>query len=368
MNKENETKVTIEFVSKNLNVSDKDCNSAMTINHKKCSQCDKPFIEESWCKECDPFRMIEGWTSENHDIDEFIKNTIYDEALNYYGNYYPEFLEWVSFDRFEDIKKIGEGGFAKVYSATWIDGRAKYKRQDDEGWKKLDPEPMKVALKNLNGSQSMSAEYLNELQTHWNLNKSLKSSLKFYGMTKDPATKEFMMILQFAEKGNLKCFLSSNFSNFLWKDKIVYLCGLADDLNSLHKLGFFYRDLHSGNILQNISGGAFVSDFGLSGSPNEQKSSYRCMDANPDQRPAADELLDILAVWDGCTRRNENQEEEKIGYKRKQIKAMFEEADKEIPNISTSYEKNSDAIYTSRKIITIVKILKYLTWRFLIKR
>uniref|UniRef100_U9T1M7 Uncharacterized protein n=1 Tax=Rhizophagus irregularis (strain DAOM 181602 / DAOM 197198 / MUCL 43194) TaxID=747089 RepID=U9T1M7_RHIID len=72
------------------------------------------------------------------------------------------------------------------------------------------------------------------------------------------------------------------------------------------------------------------------------------MDANPDQRPAADELLDILAVWDGCTRRNENQEEEKIGYKRKQIKAMFEEADKEIPNISTSYEKNSDAIYTSR--------------------
>ncbi|POG59097.1 kinase-like domain-containing protein [Rhizophagus irregularis DAOM 181602=DAOM 197198] len=131
---------------------------------------------------------------------------------------------------------------------------------------------MKVALKNLNGSQSMSAEYLNELQTHWNLNKSLKSSLKFYGMTKDPATKEFMMILQFAEKGNLKCFLSSNFSNFLWKDKIVYLCGLADDLNSLHKLGFFYRDLHSGNILQNISGGAFVSDFGLSGSPNEQKS------------------------------------------------------------------------------------------------
>ncbi|CAB5361026.1 unnamed protein product [Rhizophagus irregularis] len=27
---------------------------------------------------------------------------------------------------------------------------------------------------------------------------------------------------------------------------------------------------------------------------------------------------------------------------------MFEKADKEIPNISTSYEKNPDAIYTSR--------------------
>jgi len=42
------------------------------------------------------------------------------------------------------------------------------------------------------------------------------------------------------------------------------------------------------------------------------------------------------------------QEEEKFGCKGKEIKAMFEEADKEIPNISTSYEKNPDAIYTSR--------------------
>ena len=39
---------------------------------------------------------------------------------------------------------------------------------------------------------------------------------------------------------------------------------------------------------------------------------------------------------------------EKFGYKGKDIKAMFEEADKEIPNISTSYEKNPDAIYSSK--------------------
>jgi len=28
----------------------------------------------------------------------------------------------VPFDRFIDIKPIGEGGFSKVYTATWIDG------------------------------------------------------------------------------------------------------------------------------------------------------------------------------------------------------------------------------------------------------
>ncbi|CAB5361037.1 unnamed protein product [Rhizophagus irregularis] len=73
------------------------------------------------------------------------------------------------------------------------------------------------------------------------------------------------------------------------------------------------------------------------------------MNANSNQRPTASELDDILSFWYFSSRGDkENQEEEKFGYKGKVIKAMFEEADKEIPNISISYEKNPDAIYTSR--------------------
>ena len=67
------------------------------------------------------------------------------------------------------------------------------------------------------------------------------------------------------------------------------------------------------------------------------------MNANPDQRQAASELHDILYFW-----RFGDGQEEKFGYKRKEVEAMFEEANKEIPNISTSYEKNPDAVYTSR--------------------
>ena len=159
MNKENETQVPIEPEFNNLNISDKDSNS-VNINHENCSYCNKPFTEELWCKECDPHYRIEGWTSGNHDIDKFIKDTIYD-AREFSRN--DRCLEWVPFDRFEDIKQIGVGGFAKVYSATWIDGKAKYDKLNDEGWKKRNPKPMKVALKRLNGSQNMSAEYLNEV-------------------------------------------------------------------------------------------------------------------------------------------------------------------------------------------------------------
>ncbi|GBC02776.1 hypothetical protein RclHR1_04810007 [Rhizophagus clarus] len=415
MKEEHDTQIQIESI---INVSDKDSNSVV-INHKKCyNKSRKP-----WCKECVPYCIIEGWTSENHDVDEFIKDTIHDAKLLYVGsNHCPFFLEWVPFDRFEDIKQIGVGGFAKVFSATWIDGQAKYKRQDDGSWKKLDPEPIKVALKRLNESQNMSAEYLNEIKTHWKLNKLYRNLLKFYGMTRDPETKEFVMITQFAEKGNLRSFLSNNFNNILWKDKLYLLYKLITDLNYLHKLSYFHKDFHSGNILL-IDDWSYISDFGLSGLSNKQKSNneicgvlpyiapevlkekpytlssdiysfgvimaelssgkppfhkrkhdftlaleicnglrpdfgkgtpeaykklaYGCMNAIPDQRPTAEELCNILEFWHECYD-EKYKKKERFGYKVKDIKSMFEEADKEISNISTSYEKNSDAIYTSR--------------------
>ena len=157
MNKGNETQVPLESEFSNLDISDENSNS-VNINHENCSYCNEPFTKELWCKKCDPRRMIEGWTSGNNDIDKFIKDTIYDER-----RYNYEFLEWVPFDRFEDINQIGVGGFAKVYSATWIDGKAEYDKQDDGSRKKREPKPKKVALKRLNESQNMSAEYLNEV-------------------------------------------------------------------------------------------------------------------------------------------------------------------------------------------------------------
>ena len=249
--------------------------------------------------------------------------------------------------------------------------------------------------------------------------------LKFYGITKDPETGEFMMIMELANKGNLRCILSKNFNNILWKDKIGHLCDLTLDLETLHHLGYSHKDFHSGNILQNDTLN-YLSDFGLSGPANEQKSdskiygvlpyiapevlngepytlssdiysfgiimvefssgrppfhdkkhdlrlaldicngsrpefgkgtpevykklAYRCMNANPDQRPTAGELSSTLYFWyHSINGKYYSYQEEKLyGYTVKEIETIFEEADKEIPNISTSYEKNSDAIYASR--------------------
>src|SRR5581483_8597465 len=238
---------------------------------------------------------------------------------------------------------------------------------------------------------------------------------------------EFMMIVQFAEQGNLRHFLLRNFKNILWEDKLLLLTNSLYDLKNLHKLEYFHKDFHSGNILQNEELTSYVSDFGLSGPSNEQKSdnkicgvlpymapevlngepytfssdiysfgvvmaelssgkppfhkrkhdtslaldicnglrpefgkgtpeiykklAHRCMNADPSQRPTANELHDIFRFWvDSIYHKYEEslQEKEKFGYKGKEILAIFKGADKEIPNISTSYKKDPDAIYTSR--------------------
>ncbi|CAB5321677.1 unnamed protein product [Rhizophagus irregularis] len=404
---------------------------SMNSNHENCY---KPKDKKLWCKECVPRCIIEEWTSENSDIDEFIKNTIYnakysDDDDDDYDDDYPLFLEWIPYDRFNDIKKIGEGGFAKVYSATWIDGKAIYTRNNGS-WKKGESEPIKVALKKLNGSQNMSDEYLNELKTHWGLYNSNTGSLNFHGITRDPNTKEFMMVMQYASQGNLRCVLSNNFNKILWEDKLLNLMNSAYDLKNLHELGYIHKDFHSGNILLNYEDNeniSYISDFGLSAGPsNKQKSdnkicgvlpyispevlntklytsssdiysfgvimtelssgvppfykrkhdiklaldicnglrpefgkgtpevyktlAYKCMNANPDQRPTASELYNILHFWHNSTYGN-CQDIKKFGYKGKEIKAIFEEADKEIPSISTSFEKNPGAIYISRPFI-----------------
>ena len=60
-------------------------------------------------------------------------------------------------DRFQDIKQIGEGGFANIFSATWLDGKPTgiYLKERFE--------PVTVALKKLKNSDKMEA-FINEVK------------------------------------------------------------------------------------------------------------------------------------------------------------------------------------------------------------
>src|SRR5687767_1352271 len=77
--------------------------------------------------------------------------------------------------------------------------------------------------------------------------------------------------MEFANGGNLRSVLSTDFNNILWKEKVKNMWDLTSDLTYLHGLEYCHKDFHSGNILYDETM-TFISDFGLSRPANEQKS------------------------------------------------------------------------------------------------
>jgi hypothetical protein len=118
-----------------------------------CSNCKKINTGYAWCKKCDPGKFLrEGNSSGNIEIDQLIYQAQI-KTQSYYSN-----LEWISYDRFQDVKLVAEGGFARIYSATWLDGEPKLNRE-----KRRSP-PITVALKRIKDSTNFTTEaFINEV-------------------------------------------------------------------------------------------------------------------------------------------------------------------------------------------------------------
>ena len=119
-----------------------------------CPDCNKQNTGTAWCNKCDPGKFLkEGKASGNPEIDKLI----YDSQLKNIN--YDENLEWIPYDRFQDIKPIGEGGFANIFSATWLDGKPIiYSKKS-----KKRTGPKTVALKKLKNSDNME-DFINEVK------------------------------------------------------------------------------------------------------------------------------------------------------------------------------------------------------------
>ena len=119
----------------------------------ECPTCNRYNTYYSWCQSCNPKLLTEGWTSGNETLDELIKSTQL-KATEYKNDNY---LQWIPYNDLTNIEKIGEGGFATIYKATWLNG-SKYTI-----YEKRTSEDRTVALKKLHNSQNISDEFLNEV-------------------------------------------------------------------------------------------------------------------------------------------------------------------------------------------------------------
>ena len=85
---------------------------------------------------------------------------------------------------------------------------------------------------------------------------------QLYGITQDPETKNYIVVLEYASGGSLRNYLDTNYDKLNWENKIKSLWRIADGLREIHKKELIHRDLHIGNILK-FSGQAKITDMGL---------------------------------------------------------------------------------------------------------
>jgi hypothetical protein len=131
----------------------------ITFQNYYCENCGKIFtnINEKLCLIC---QLIEKKnllykTSGNENIDNFIQ-----EMQMKIITCRDLVVEWIPYDRLNNIKEIGKGGFATVYSAIWIDGPLQYYEKRKEYIRLPN---RRVALKYIHNSYNITNKFLNEV-------------------------------------------------------------------------------------------------------------------------------------------------------------------------------------------------------------
>ena len=131
-----------------------------------CKECSQPntgtnYARHGWCQSCNSKHFQQDfnkWTSGNKEIDEFIQKF----QLN--ATRYEEVLEWIPYEKFSDIEYLAKGGFGTVHKAFWIDGYIQYWDINQTKWYRNEySEDKDIALKCLNDSQNLTADFLQEV-------------------------------------------------------------------------------------------------------------------------------------------------------------------------------------------------------------
>ncbi|RIA85013.1 kinase-like domain-containing protein, partial [Glomus cerebriforme] len=119
------------------------------------------------------------------------------------------YLRWIPYERLANIQQIEESDYAIVYKATWLDCYT-------------------------------LADYLSRGRVTLTI---------LHGITQDPKTKEYLIVMDYGTRGDLKNHLKCVLHEVLWGNKVEYLYDLSRQLYGIHKTGTVHCNLHSGNIV-----------------------------------------------------------------------------------------------------------------------
>ncbi|CAI2165189.1 8134_t:CDS:2 [Funneliformis geosporum] len=238
----------------------------LPVEVQMCLSCKRKTTDSGysiqWCKACEMKRFeqqFESWSSGNDDIDCFILES----QLN--SSSYFDYLEWISFDRLQDIELADAGDYGRVFQAIWKDGPRE--RWDMKNSQYVRCGECLVALKCFEDSQTFSSDFFDQLSKYIQCeSNSGQNIIRCYGITQDPKSKEYMLVLQYAKDGNISNYLKRNLVEITWQKRLEILYSFAKGLNSIHDKNLIHGNLHSGNVLISDSL-TLISDLVMSSRP-----------------------------------------------------------------------------------------------------
>ncbi|PKC66048.1 hypothetical protein RhiirA1_460253 [Rhizophagus irregularis] len=152
-------------------------------------------------------------------------------------------IKRVPYSQITNLEQVAKGGYGTIHKATWF-GK-------------------EVAIKRFSDSQYIRNSFLNEVESFLQCS-NLAYIIKVYGITQDLNTKDYMLIMEYANGGDLHKYLQKKFRNITWNTKLHILWKISEGLNAIHKKNFVHRDFHSGNILLSTYQSWLICDLGLS--------------------------------------------------------------------------------------------------------
>ncbi|PKC13679.1 kinase-like protein [Rhizophagus irregularis] len=159
-------------------------------------------------------------------------------------------VQFISFKDLKDPVSLGEGGFGRTIKAIWsrTGNYVVYKRLINT-----------TAIKY---KYNTCEAFIHELKINLHLMPNYSDRIiRCLGISKDD--KDYLLITQYADGGDLRNYLKNNFKKLTWDDKKKLAFQIADGLNYLHKENILHRDLHSKNIVIHENN-AKIIDFGIS--------------------------------------------------------------------------------------------------------
>ncbi|CAG8707802.1 38910_t:CDS:10 [Gigaspora margarita] len=114
-----------------------------------------------------------------------------------------------------------------------------------------------VVLKTLTNSENITKDFLRELTSYKMFKSEVSNMVSCYGISQDPDTKNYIMVMEYMEEGNLREYLQKKSQEKYDEDSVLRLSSLklhslkqiAQGLEDIHRKGLVHQDFHSGNII-----------------------------------------------------------------------------------------------------------------------